>query len=280
MENSKIQWTHHTHNPWLGCRKVADECDNCYIVHQTPLRVRNIVHGSDRHRCSESTLRQPLSWNRKAEKAGERHRVFCLSLGDWADGEVPNEWRDDLFDMIGVTKNLDWLLLTKRPMLARKYLQSRELPENVWLGVSAGVDPTPIFDVPAKIHFLSCEPMLRPLDETHAAKFKWIIFGGESDPRGNARECRTDWIRDGLRFCNRHGIAPYVKQLGANAMEYSMKGSENDGWYRLPLRDSHGGDWGEWPENLKVREFPVLATGADSLVSVTHWQFLYYCRFP
>src|SRR5205085_9355255 len=112
---TSIQWTQHTHNPWLGCRKVADECERCYIVRQTPLRVRGIVHGSERHRCSEATRKQPLAWDRSAARAGKRQRVFCLSLGDWLDNEVPVEWLRGLIETIHTTPHLDWLLLTKRP---------------------------------------------------------------------------------------------------------------------------------------------------------------------
>jgi protein gp37 len=246
---TKIAWCHHTYNPWMGCRKVAPECDNCYIVHQTPLRVRSIVHGPERHRCAESTLRQPFSWNRKAIKDRERRRVFCLSLGDWADGEVPDDWRDHLFQVIKMTPQLDWLLLTKRPKLALRYLDTRFVPLNVWMGVSAGVDPEPIFDIPARIHFLSCEPMLRPMDEKHAARFSWIIFGGESDPSGNARPCDLRWIRRGLDFCADNGIPAFVKQLGANPIGYN-------GTAPYAVEDSHGGDMSEWPEDLRVRDFP------------------------
>jgi protein gp37 len=237
MKNSSIQWTHHTYNPWLGCRKVAPECDNCYIIHQTPLRVRNIVHGSERHRCADSTLRQPFVWNRAAENAGERHRVFCLSLGDWADGEVPDEWRDKLLQTIRETPSLDWLLLTKRPKLAARYISS--VPINVWLGVSAGVDPVPLFDIEARTYFLSCEPMLRPLGQTAKdLPFDWIIFGFESGP--HARIGNDEWIRDGINHCRDNGIAPFVKQLGTNPR----------------FKDSHGGDMSEWPEDLRIREFP------------------------
>lgn len=231
----------------MGCRKVAPECDNCYIVHQTPLRVRNIVHGPERHRCSESTLRQPFNWNRKAVKAGERHRVFCLSLGDWADGEVPDEWRDHLFQVIKMTPQLDWLLLTKRPKLALRYLDRRFLPLNVWMGVSAGVDPEPIFDIPARIHFLSCEPMLHAIDTSHLKRFSWVILGGESGP--NARKCGVEWIRDAVYFCRETGIPVFVKQLGSNIA--------SGGSLPQRLKDSHGGDMSEWPEDLRIRQFPI-----------------------
>jgi len=122
---------------------------------------------------------------------------------------------------------------------------------NIWIGVSAGADQAAALEIPARIHFLSCEPMLHPLDTTHAARFDWKIFGGESG--AHARPCRTDWIREGVIFCRDYKIAAFVKQLGTRAQDPTGE--------PLRLRDSHGGDMSEWPEDLRVREFPVVEEG-------------------
>lgn len=291
MKDTKIQWATHTYNPWMGCRKVAPECENCYIVRQTPLRVRNIKHGSQRHRCSPSTLRQPLRWNAQAElelAAGtmrDRPRVFCLSLGDWLDNEVDTLWLADLLEMIDATKNLDWLLLTKRPQnwfrrlkqvdefrfdkdvriphaaapLASRWLAGQK-PENVWIGVSAGADQRAALDIPAKIHFLSCEPMLYPLELRWAAQFDWIIFGGESGPEARASDIA--WIKEGIEFCGTRNITPFVKQLGRNPYsvnDYTPSDSTEKErvTHFLNLKDPHGGDMAEWPADLRVRELPT-----------------------
>jgi protein gp37 len=121
---------------------------------------------------------------------------------------------------------------------------------NVWIGVSAGADQAAALKIPAKIHFLSCEPMLKPLDHYYlpTQEFDWIIFGGESGK--NARLCNVDWIRDGIAFCKRLQIACFVKQLGANIVDNTVITPPGK------LKDSHGGDWAEWPEELMVREFP------------------------
>lgn len=286
MGLTNIQWTDYTFNPWLGCRKVAHECLNCYIVTTPPFRFRGLTHGAVRIRTVESTWKQPLAWDRKAaenqrivslnapglSEDGKAHyahrpRVFCLSLGDWLDDEnVPIEWLSDLLRLIWETPNLDWLLLTKRPQnwsvrigeianiraegfgmkfskissMAHEWISGHP-PHNVWIGVSAGADQAAALAIPAKIHFLSCEPMLHELDTTHASRFNWIIFGGESGK--NARGLNTDWIRDGIKFCRNHCVAPFVKQMGAAS--------------RLDLKDSHGGNMDEWPEDLRVREFPT-----------------------
>lgn len=226
---------------------------------------------------------------------GPRPRVFCASLADWLDDEnVPIEWLADLLKLIRDTPNLDWLLLTKRPqnwrrrigsahdtammpgtpesVMTAKWVGSTALglppapPPNIWIGVSAGTDQAAALAIPARIHFLSCEPMLRPMDATHAAGFSWVIFGGESGSK--ARECGVDWIRDGVDFCRANGIAPFVKQLGGNIVDTGIsrpgqrwplntKMHDGGGLWSVELKDSHGGDMAEWPEDLRVREFPI-----------------------
>lgn len=209
-----------------------------------------------------------------------RPRVFCLSLGDWLDDEnVPIEWLADLLKLIHDTPNLDWLLLTKRPQnffarLSAAYESRRGTPEswmmrawlmsitgnsgdedqppaNVWIGVSAGADQAAALAIPARIHFLSCEPMLHALVATCATRFSWIIFGGESG--SNARPMDINWIRRGVEMCRKSEIAPFVKQLGKKPYE----GKEGGFYWPLFLKDSHGGDMNEWPDDLKVREFPT-----------------------
>lgn len=263
-----------------------------------------------RHRTAEDNWKQPLAWNRKAkyvvkcgvcgavseQLAGDdcpargcdgkmerqwlRPRVFCASLADWLDDEVPIEWLADLLNLISQTPNLDWLLLTKRPQNFLKRLAAvsnlcegdpkiwgggpsgnmalfdlienhwcdGDPPANVWIGVSAGADQAAALRIPARVHFLSCEPMLHAMDVMHAAQFDWIIFGGESG--ANARPVYTSWIRDGLEFCRKAGVTPFVKQLGANGLDPTGE--------PLRLKDSHGGDMAEWPADLRVREFPTV----------------------
>lgn len=287
MKNSSIQWCTHTYNPWEGCTKVAPECKFCYaeiLVDKRFGRAR-WGKGKPRRRMSANYLKQPIAWNSQAEKDGTRPKVFCLSLGDWLDDEVSIEWLADLLKLIHETPHLDWLLLTKRPenffvrvlhagMLLMGYRDGQTenspsafaeatedtiesilgwskgetFPANVWMGVSAGADQVAALEIPATVRFLSCEPMLHALDTTRAAGFDWIIFGGESG--ANARLLDVDWIRDGIEFCRKHDIAPFVKQMGAN-----VRGREIDKWVTR-LKDSHAGDMAEWPDELRIREFP------------------------
>ena len=114
-ENTKIEWCDHTFNPWIGCTAVGPGCDRCYA--EAMARRWGWAKwgaGEARRRTSLATLRKPLKWNADAEKAGVRARVFCGSLMDVFDREVPREWREGLFGMIRATPWLDWILVTKR----------------------------------------------------------------------------------------------------------------------------------------------------------------------
>lgn len=148
--NSKIEWTQHTFNPWIGCTKMHAGCTHCYAEADQDIRRGRAKWGphGTRSRTSDANWREPLKWNRAAEKAGERHRVFCASLADvfedWdgpiiAGGKQPvylgkdgrasrgpadrmtmDDMRRDLFALIDATPHLDWLLLTKRPENVRR----------------------------------------------------------------------------------------------------------------------------------------------------------------
>ena len=141
--NSAIEWTDHTFNPWIGCTRVSDgqrpsACDFCYAA--------DMAHrwgwaewgaGQPRQRTGAANWRKPLAWDRDAKAAGVRRRVFCASLADVFDAEVPDAWRDELFAMvIMATPHLDWLLLTKRPQVAKKWFAEHPAPPNVWLGTT------------------------------------------------------------------------------------------------------------------------------------------------
>ncbi len=175
-ENSKIEWTDHTFNPWTGCTKVSPACDHCY-AEQWSRRAGDKVGkwgpGMPRVRTTAVNWRQPLKWNSQARAEGRRFRVFCASLADVFDNEVDPAWRFDLFDLIDVTPHLDWLLLTKRvgnvvDMLPGRYFG--RLPGNVWLGATicnqpeADRDIPKLLNVPAAKRFLSIEPLLGPVN--------------------------------------------------------------------------------------------------------------------
>jgi protein gp37 len=182
-------------------------------------------HGK-RKRTSEQNWKKPLSWNKAApefiEKYGHRPRVFCASLADVFDNQVPKEWRSDLFALIKQCPELDWLLLTKRPENIWKMLPPR-WPfhgwPNVWLGVTAEDQARydqrwgKLLDVTARVKFVSYEPALGPLELGKLGPYPhWLICGGESGP--GARALEPKWMRDIIADCRQHGVKPFFKQWG------------------------------------------------------------------
>jgi protein gp37 len=253
--DSSIEWTHHTFNPWLGCTKVSPGCKHCYAERQTRSMAaeRRPEWGPHpRIRTAASTWRKPLAWDRAALRAGERHRVFVASLADVFDPTAPQAWRDDLWHQISLSQSLDWLLLTQRIEHAADMVPAHWLtdwPAHVWLGISvctqseADRDIPRLLRLPAPVRFLSCEPLLGPVDltaiplplpGTHGADrpvrvnalarvsvfaphIHWVIAGGESGP--HARPSHPDWFRDLRDQCTAAGVPFLFKQWGEWAPE-------------------------------------------------------------
>lgn len=243
-EKSKISWCHNTFNPWIGCTKVSNGCTNCYAERDDGRRKwtpDGWGKGKPRKRTSESNWKKPLKWNREAAAQGQRLRVFCASLADVFDDEVPDQWRHDLFKLIRNTPNLDWMLLTKRPETMRTFISDyfgTSMPyPNIWLGVSVEDQETAdaripiLLQTPAMIRWISAEPLLGPVefdcgpgaagphrylsvevDHPEDRRLDWIIVGGESGPE--ARPMHPDWARSIRDQCIRAGVAFHMKQWG------------------------------------------------------------------
>lgn len=233
-ENSKIEWCDHTFNPWIGCTKVSPACVNCYAETYTR-RVGGPEwgKGKPRRRTTDANWRKPFAWNRKAEGAAVRPKVFCSSLADVFDAEVPAEWRKDLWSLIAMTPNLDWLLLTKRPENIARMLPGGwgDGWANVWLGTTVENQAQANRRVPVLLaadaakHFLSCEPLLGSLDLGRVLEnlppnywftwldlLDWVICGGESGP--GARPIDPDWVRSLRDQCRETDVPFLFKQWG------------------------------------------------------------------
>lgn len=263
---SKIEWTHHTFNPWRGCTKVSAGCKNCYaetMSGRNPAVLGVWGPRGTRVVAAESYWRQPLKWNAAAAAAGERHRVFCASLADVFEGPetMPeSEWpkvvaaRARLFDLISDTPNLDWLLLTKRPQNIMQMLIDagrgfQDLPPWVWIGTSvedqaAADERIPhLLRVPARVRFLSCEPLLGPVDlapwlwfgvadPAPSGDIHWVIVGGESG--AGARPMHPEWARSLRDQCQAAGVSYFFKQWGAYSLQPLEDGQRTYGAWHWP----------------------------------------------
>jgi protein gp37 len=263
-ENSSIQWTQHTWNPWQGCKKVSHGCKFCYMYrdkdryNQDPTIVI---------RSAKATFNKPLTWKDTA-------MVFTCSWSDWFIEEA-DAWRQEAWEIIKKTPHLTYQILTKRPERIKQCLPPDwgEGYPNVWIGISIENEKSALerikilCEIPAKVRFLSCEPLIDEIsmrwkyvpknwrEESGSVgqyeamlHIHWVIIGGES---GNDtglyrfRPTKIEWIEGIINDCKTNNVPVFVKQLGTHLAK------------ELKLHDRHGGDISEWPENLKIREFPI-----------------------
>lgn len=258
MAESTIEWTDYTFNGWIGCTRISPGCDNCYAAAQDRFRGWTVAGwgaGKPRRKTSEANWKQPLRWNAAATVARIRRRVFCSSLADVFDNEVPDQWRADLARLIQDTPALDWQLLTKRignstGMLAAMFPSGT--PVNVWVGATIVNreellrDGPKLIATPARVRFWSAEPLLEDLGVLPIELVPdWIIVGGESGPK--ARPMDLAWAESILHQGTAVGARVFVKQLGAKphlAGEVYEKSS------------GKGADMAQWPRAIRIREMP------------------------
>jgi protein gp37 len=248
MKESKIEWTDHTFNPWWGCMKVSDGCKNCYAeTLDNRWKGGHWGPNSDRRLMSEEYWKQPIKWNKEAAKLGTRKRVFCASMADVFEGHeqtIPSLLA--LFKLIEITPWLTWQLLTKRPENIFRLIPGewkKEFPDNVWIGTSVEDQKSAnqriprLLEIPAKVRFLSCEPLLGKIDLTDIRindlisynsltggrywngfrvetifKIDWVIAGGESGH--GARPMYPDWVIFLHDQCKIENVPIFFKQWG------------------------------------------------------------------
>jgi protein gp37 len=222
-KNSKIEWTHHTFNPWWGCTRVSQACVHCYAEAWSK-RVGKKIWGpkAPRRFFGEAHWRGPIKWNEEATKLRIRARVFCASMADVFEARKDlDPWRNRLWKLIEETPQLDWLLLTKRPQKILDAVPwSKCWPQNVWIGTTvedqeSAEDRLPYLSkVPAHVRFISAEPLLSELkiERWLGSTIDWVITGGESGPK--ARPSSPSWFRSLHLQCMRADVPFHFKQWG------------------------------------------------------------------
>ncbi len=309
---TKIEWTDVTWNPTTGCSKISPGCKNCYAIKSARRmggnpnakikarfagmteRVGGELNWTGVVKLAPGKLADPLHWRKP-------RRVFVNSMSDLFHEGLSNEEIAAVFGVMAACPQHTFQVLTKRSERMREWfewggceeiyahwvgdtkleIQAWPLP-NVWLGVSvenqeqADKRIPDLLDCPAAVRFLSCEPLLGPLEIKHrmqakfpwgrkpymnanaymrshnTAKIDWVIVGGESGPK--SRECDVAWIGSIVNQCKGEGCPVFVKQLGARSGVFYEDGSFD----QTKLKDKKGGDPSEWPELLNVRQFPEV----------------------
>lgn len=279
-ENSKISWCDHTFNPWIGCSEAQftspdgqlldhQGCIKCYAKAMAAFRGwAEWGPGKPRRVTSEDNWRKPYRWAREATKTGRPELVFCLSLGDVLDVDAPKAAQTALWRVISDTAySLRWLILTKRIGLEK--IIPEVIRHAVWIGTSVSDQPSADALVPVLLaargfagRFLSVAPQVADITPLESWLGKdavaWVLQEGESGKE--ARPFDVDWARTWRDASRAAGVPYHLKQLGArikwgkysSGTSGSAMASRSFGGVAHPT----GGDPSEWPEDLRVQEFP------------------------
>lgn len=260
-ENSGIEWTTHTFNPWWGCTRVGPGCDHCY-AENFDKRVGGDHWGPGAPRRLVNDWSKPRKWNREAQKTGIRPWVFCASMADVFDNEVPTEWRDRLWGLVRECRDLRWQFVTKRIGNVAKMLPA-DWPEafphcgllsTVVDQAEADRDIPKLLTTPAAWRGLSMEPLLGEVDLTRIStmrfrgaevlnsltgelqgmfgdvcgtalpRLNWVIVGGESGH--DARPLNPWWVRSLRDQCAAAGVPFFFKQWGEYAPTHELRAGE------------------------------------------------------
>jgi protein gp37 len=210
---SNIEWTDMTWNPVTGCTKVSSGCKHCYAE---LMAKRLKAMGSPRYENGfRVTLHYDLLELPKTWRAPRM--VFVNSMSDLFHPEVSAEFIQRVFETMASCPQHQFQVLTKRPGRVVELQSSLEWPDNVWMGVSIESQAVAfrselLQQVPAKVRFISAEPLIGPIQALPLENIHWVIVGGESGPK--ARPMLKEWVLDIREQCQVHGTAFFFKQWG------------------------------------------------------------------
>ncbi|MDB4873250.1 MAG: hypothetical protein JWL97_4254 [Gemmatimonadales bacterium] len=237
-----IEWTEVTWNPTTGCDKISSGCDNCYAL---TLAKRLKAMGTEKYQndgdprtsgpgfgiaTHEDALRQPYGWR-------SPRVVFVNSMSDLFHAKVPLTFVRQVFDVIADTPQHTYQVLTKRSTRLRKIADRLDWPANLWMGVSVE-DESALFrvddlrSVPAAVRFLSCEPLIGPLDGLNLDGIGWVIAGGESGP--GHRRLDPRWVADIRDRCVEEDVPFFFKQWGGRTPKVGGRAFEGRHWDEMP----------------------------------------------
>ena len=234
---STIEWTDATWNPVVGCTKVSPGCKNCYAEALTE-RFRGVPgHPFERGfdlRLVPSKLQEPIKWR-------SPKKIFTCSISDLFHEEVPISYLESVFDVMVEADWHTYQVLTKRSERLSRVAERLPWPDHIWMGVSVENNDYAhriehLLSTPARIRFLSLEPLLGPLPRLKLEGIDWVIVGGESGPK--ARPMDPAWAREIRDQCDDAGVAFFLKQLGGARGKRGGTEALLDGklWHQFPAK--------------------------------------------
>jgi protein gp37 len=243
--NSAIEWTEATWNPTTGCDRISAGCDNCYAL---ALTKRLKAMGSAKYQndgdprtsgpgfavtLHPDTLSVPLRWR-------DPKLVFVNSMSDLFHARVPFDYVKKVFDVMAETPRHTYQILTKRASRLARVAPRLTWPENVWIGVSVEdmkqadrIDH--LRQVPARVRFVSAEPLIGPLGSIDLTGIKWLIAGGESGL--GSRPMSPDWVRELRDHCTSSKTAFFFKQWGGRTPKAGGRELDGRTWDEMPAAE-------------------------------------------
>ena len=245
MATSTIEWTDATWNPTTGCTRASMGCDNCYAVRMsyrleqigcdeykglTSQNRRGKRHFNGKVRCHPDRLGIPASWRKP-------RLVFVNSMSDLFHPAVSLAFIKEVFEVMNENDRHTFQVLTKRPEIAREYADELKWTPNIWLGTSVenalvSHRVRDLQSVPAKVRFLSCEPLLGPLPRLSMSGIHWVIVGGESGP--GARPMEVRWVEQIRNRCLSRGVPFFFKQWGGVNKKTTGRLLDGRTWDEMP----------------------------------------------
>lgn len=242
-DNTTIEWTEATWNPVTGCDRTSPGCDNCYALR---LAARLKAMGSSRYqRDGDPTTSGPgfgVTEHQDALDTPRRWRaprlVFVNSMSDLFHADVSVEFVSNVFETMRECERHTFQVLTKRSQRLRKLSPSLPWPSNVWMGVSVETKRYEyridhLRSTPAKVKFLSIEPLLGPVPNLDLTDISWVIVGGESGPR--ARPLDHGWVTEVRDQCIDAGTAFFFKQWGGRTPKAGGRSLDGVIWDEMPV---------------------------------------------
>ena len=248
-QRTGIEWTDSTWNPVTGCTQVSTGCDNCYALTLAHRLLRDVYTARKPERNTAGNradpfavrtwperLTEPLRWT-------EPRRVFVNSMGDLFHADIPDGFVRAVFDVMLAADMHIYQVLTKRPARMERWVRQNfdlfgvdGVPPHIWLGTSVEDQSVAyrvdhLRRVPANVRFLSCEPLLGPVDFA-LHDIHWVIAGGESGIKH--RTLSLDWVRTLRNACTMAGVPFFFKQVGGRTPKAGGRLLDGRVWSEYP----------------------------------------------
>ncbi len=239
MTQTKIEWTESTWNPVTGCTKISDGCKNCYaevMAHRLKAMGQAKYKNGFNVTLHPETLNEPYSWKKP-------RMIFINSMSDLFHKDVPVDFINKIMNVVWNNPHHIFQVLTKRSDLLKRYDSEGliDWPPNLWMGVtvenSAAIKRIDdLRSTKAKVKFLSCEPLLSPLENMDLEGIDWVIVGGESGR--TPRPIKEEWVLDIKKQCNNSSTPFYFKQWGGTNKKAAGRKLQGNIYNEMPVISS------------------------------------------